>query len=84
LSKKEKLLKRFLSKPNDFTYSELVVLLNMFGYSVVESGKTSGSRITFSNADGYYIRLHKPHPRNELKRYQVEDVIQKLRELKLI
>ena len=32
MSRKDKLLKRFLSVPKDFTYAELVTLLGHFGY----------------------------------------------------
>jgi hypothetical protein len=84
LSKKEKLVERLLSRPKDFTFEELITLLNRFGYRLEESGKTSGSRVTFANSDGDYIRLHKPHPRNILKQYQVDDVIDVLSERELL
>ncbi|MCL2214540.1 MAG: hypothetical protein FWC06_04940 [Treponema sp.] len=47
-------------------------------------GKTSGSRVVFSNKNGDYIRLHKPHPRNILKLYQIDDLIQNLKEKGLL
>ena len=80
MSKKEKLVKRLQSNPKDFTFDELVVLLNYLGYESVKAGKTSGSRVTFMDKEGYVIRLHKPHPRNVLKSYQVSSVIEALRE----
>jgi len=80
LSKKDKLKKRFLSHPNDFTFDELVTMLGALGYSMETAGKTSGSRVVFSNKDGDYIRLHKPHPRNILKMYQIEDITANLKE----
>jgi hypothetical protein len=79
LSKKGKIVKRLLSRPVDFSFAELTTLLGMFGYSLSEAGKTSGSRVVFIN-DGDYIRLHKPHPGNILKRYQVDDIIATLKE----
>jgi len=80
MSGKDKLLKRFLSKPKDFTYDELRTLLKAFGYSEMKKGRTSGSRAAFWNeATRHIIRLHQPHPRNVLKRYQLEYLEDELR-----
>jgi hypothetical protein len=84
LSKKEKLAKRLLSRPSDFTFDELVTLLGHLGYLNEASGKTSGSRVAFSNNAGDFIRLHKPHPRNILKPYQIDDIIENLKEKGLL
>jgi hypothetical protein len=84
LSKAEKLMARLLSKPADFSFTELKSVLAFFGYKQIVAGKTGGSRVAFSNSDGDYIRLHKPHPRNELKAYQIEDIITALKERGLI
>jgi len=84
LSKKDKLVRRLLSRPTDFSFDELTTLLRSFGYSLETGGKTSGSRTTFTNADGDYIRLHKPHPRNILKQYQVDDIVSNLTEKGLL
>ena len=85
MSKGEKLVKRLLAKPNDFTYNELKSLLSHLGYVETQSGKTSGSRVAFINErDKHIIRLHKPHPGNELKKYQIEQVIEELRTRSLI
>lgn len=80
MSKVEKLLRRFLSKPKDFTYEELTRLLAVFGYEEVAKGKTSGSRVTFVNKKTkHIIKLHKPHPGPELKRYQMDDIEEALK-----
>ena len=84
LSKKEKLIARLLAKPKDFTFEELTTLLGYFNYEQVKLGKTSGSRVAFSNDKGDFIRFHKPHPRNILKPYQVEDIITVLQERGLL
>ena len=84
MSKKEKLLERLLSHPKDFTFDELTTLLNRLGYVMTKAGKTGGSRVSFVNGDGDYIRLHKPHPRNILKQYQIDDVIDVLSERGLL
>lgn len=84
LSRKEKLITRLLSKPKDFTFEELTALLGYFNYKQANLGKASGSRVAFSNGENDYIRLHKPHPRNILKAYQVEYIIIALQERGLL
>lgn len=85
MSKIEKLLKRFLSKPKDFTYEELKKLLSSFGYKEESAGSTGGSRVRFKNAvSGHEVKLHKPHPRPFLKPYQQEHVEETLRKEGLI
>ena len=84
MSSRGKLRERLLSRPKDFTFDELTTLLTQSGYSMANSGKTSGSRVTFSNGKGDYIRLHKPHPRSILKLYQLDDVIAALSERGII
>jgi len=40
--------------------------------------------VVFANITGDYIRLHKPHPRNILKLYQIDDIIANLTERGLL
>jgi predicted RNA binding protein YcfA (HicA-like mRNA interferase family) len=75
MSRKDKLIQRLLSRPKDFSWDDLLVLLSTFGFEEVSTGKTGGSRRRFANTDGVVITLHKPHPRNILKAYQVEQII---------
>ena len=84
LSKKDKLLNRFLSYPSDFSFDELITLLGQFGFHLVKGRKTGGSRVSFTNGNGDYLRIHKPHPRNILKTYQIDDVITSLTERGLL
>ena len=85
MSKFEKLLERFLSRPKNFTYQELLHLLNGLNYSEFQKGKTSGSRVSFiHNETKHVIMLHKPHPNNELKKYQIELIIEELKNQGLI
>jgi len=73
MSRRDKLLERFLGRPADFRFDEMSKLLKGFGYEEIKSGKTAGSRVAFMNrASGHIIRLHKPHPGNIIKRYQWE------------
>lgn len=82
MSRFEKLLKRFLSKPKNFKYEELRSLLNGIGYEELKTGRASGSRAAFINRKTQHvIRLHKPHPQNILKRYQLEYLEEELRNI---
>ncbi len=83
MSKKEKLIARLLSRPRDFHYDEAKTLLQYFGFVENHKGKTSGSRVEFVK-DNYTLLLHKPHPSGELKSYQVKQLIDTLKELKLL
>jgi len=82
MTRSEKLLSRFLSRPKDFTYNELLRLLSSFGYKEQQG---SGSRIVFTNEGlKHNIKLHKPHPGNVLKRYQIDLIINELKSNELL
>ncbi len=79
MTKHEKILKKLLSGSKDFSYDELKTILNGFGYKELTLGKTSGSRVAFFNkGTEHVIRLHKPHPKNILKRYQLDYIVEEL------
>lgn len=63
MSKKEKLIQRFLTHPMDFTFEEMVALFGIFGFTLQNKGKSSGSRVLFQRGTDKYI-MHKPHPGN--------------------
>ena len=85
MSKKEKLIERFLSKPNDFTYDEMKRLLAFIDYYEKKTGKTSGSGVAFLNKElKHIIRLHKPHPGNILKKYQLNLVETELKSMGIL
>ena len=84
MSKKQKLIDRFLSNPSDFTFDELVTMLKIFDFDLVSSGKTSGSSCKFKHKTGVYIFLHKPHPKPILKSYQINSVTKLLKAMHLI
>ncbi|MCC6276248.1 MAG: type II toxin-antitoxin system HicA family toxin [Leptospiraceae bacterium] len=80
MSRLDKLKLRFLKKPQDFSFSELVTLLAGLGYEKENLGKTSGSRVAFINhGNKHIIRIHKPHPGNILKAYQVNLILDELK-----
>jgi len=77
MSKKEKLAARIKSSPKDFTFNEAKTLLGLCGYTMTSSGKTGGSRVSFTRGQKIF-RMHKPHPRKELFAYQVKELIDEL------
>ena len=78
MSRKEKMIRRLLSVPSDYTFSELTALLQQSGFSLSEKGRTSGSRVMFVSDVHGRIMLHKPHPNGILKTYQINSIIEYL------
>ncbi len=84
MSRHDKLIKRFLTRPADFTWDELATLLAGFGYVLVTAGKTGGSRVRFIHEALDTIILHRPHPTPVLKRYQLKQLEEILKKGDLI
>ena len=85
MSKHEKLILKLLDRTSIITYSEIVSLLSKFGYTESQKGKTSGSRVAFINLETkHIIRLHKPHPGNELKDYVKKYIIKELQDKEIL
>lgn len=80
MSKKEKLLNRFLTVPGDLTWNELVSVLNHIGYHQISNGMTGGSRRRFINVFGKVILIHEPHPTKILKKYVIRLIIEQCKE----
>ena len=74
----------FKSKPKDFTFDDAESLLNCLDYIRSNKGKTSGSRVIFSNEKHGDILLHKLHPQKELKAYQIKQLLEILEQEGLI
>jgi len=74
VSKKDKLIERFLKLPVDFHFHEVVRLLGYFNFTEIKKGKTSGSRVKFINDKGVFLNIHKPHPSGIMKRYQLKQI----------
>ena len=81
---KEKLRERFKKMPSDFTFDEMIRLLEGYEYVKSDKGRTSGSRVIFKNGDKRPIMLHKPHPGNIVKGYAMKQVYDDLKEAGLI
>lgn len=78
MSKKDKLIDRLLKKPKDFSFDEMESLLSYLGYELKQGGTGSGVKF-IKNESNEVINFHKPHPSGILKRYVLEQVIEKLR-----
>jgi len=74
MSRRDKLIARFKTRPKDFTWDELVRLLQALGYREIATGKTGGSRRRFVHATGPVVALHKPHPGNIVKMYVIDEL----------
>ena len=84
MSRLEKEIERLKSKPKDYTFDEAKSLLNKLGFFEYNKGRTSGSRIKKNKNGEVEIELHKPHPKNIIKPYQIKIIIKKLKDGGLI
>ncbi len=80
VGRKEKLAKQFLAAERTYKWDQLITLLKLLGFSKTEA---AGSRVNFSNGV-VMIKLHKPHPGNEVKAYVIKEVKVLLQKEKLI
>ena len=82
MSKKDKLVKRLVEKPKDFSFDEMVALLSYYGYELKQG---SGLGVKFiKEGSNEVINFHRPHPNGILKRYMLDQVIEKLRKDELL
>lgn len=84
MGRKEKLVARLRRHPRDFTFEEMCTLLGLLGFRLSNKGATSGSRVAFVNQRYGAIVLHRPHPGNVLKPYQVHQLLAMLEEKGLV
>ena len=84
MSRRDKLIARLKTRPRDFTWDELVRLLEGLGYAELKAGKTGGSRRRFVHPNAPAIALHMPHPGNIVRMYVVDELLRVLNEEGLI
>lgn len=83
MSRADRLVEEFKAYQGAFPYRDLVRLLAGLGYEERATG--GGSRRKFVHAKTkHIIRLHEPHPGNEVKAYAVREVRESLIEQGLI
>lgn len=84
MSKVQKYIEKLKTKSNNLTYDEAKKILISLGFNENNKGKTSGSRVEFVNNDNKKIELHKPHPENKLKLYQIRKILKSLEEWRIL
>lgn len=85
MSKLQKTIDKLLNLNQGFTFNELEYLLRKLGYKEKKTGKTSGSRKAYINKVSLHIiRIHKPHPGNEIKKYVRTYLISELKKKDLL
>lgn len=85
MSKFDKLISKLLNPNATFTFQELEYILGKLNYEKKKTGKTSGSRMAFIKRETkHIIRIHKPHPGNELKKYVKKFIVDELKKEGLV
>ena len=81
MSKKDKLIKKFLTVPplKDLTFDELETLLFSCGFKKI-AGYSSAIKF-YNEYKDILINLHKPHPSNVLKVYIIKQIQNKIKEI---
>jgi hypothetical protein len=80
MSTAEKSIDRLLSRPADYEWRELENLMTSFGYRLEKAGG-SGRKFIHKGTKAIFM-IHEPHPRKVLKRYQIKDAIDFLKQEK--
>ena len=82
MGRRDKLKARLSDGKRVVTWNELVTLLKSLGYKEL---KGTGSRVKFDNGNpDDTINLHRPHPDNQVKRYAIKLVLEKLTRAKML
>jgi predicted RNA binding protein YcfA (HicA-like mRNA interferase family) len=77
MSRRDKLLARLRSNPVDFTWQDAVTLMKGSGFDVIVA---SGSGRKFVHRETRRkVLMHQPHPHPELKQYQIDLLLEGLR-----
>ena len=83
MSKFQKTVDKLLNLSSSLTFQELEYVLRKLNYIEKKTGKTSGSRKAYIHKQTkHIIRLHKPDPGNEIKKYVRSYIIIELKKEK--
>jgi predicted RNA binding protein YcfA (HicA-like mRNA interferase family) len=83
MSRGDRLVEEFKACRGPFPYRDLVRLLSQLGFAEKEAGGGSKRKFVHS-VTKQIIRLHEPHPGNEIKQYMVRQIRDQLVEQELI
>ena len=78
MTKRNKVVARLLTRPSDFSWSELVQVMDTLGFDLRTSVGSGRKFIHRQSRETHFIP--EPHPSKILKRYQVRDLLSFLRE----
>lgn len=83
MSKFDKLVDRLRSRPTDYAWDDAINLLKRCGFELIKrKGKGQASHRRFRRPDdGTYFHIAEPHPGHVLKMYQVDELLEVLREV---
>jgi hypothetical protein len=73
MSKQEKAIRRLLSKPADFEWTDLKAVMEGFRFELRTTGG-SGRKFIHAGTKATHF-IHEPHPSKVLKAYQVRDAV---------
>lgn len=80
MGRKEKLKAKLDTLPKNFTWDELVSLMNQYEFVLLKAKRGSGRKFYNKNKDRL-VMFHEPHPENTMKRYVLVEVKQLLDEI---
>lgn len=71
MAKRQKRIHRLFAMPppKDFTWEELVTVMKSFRF---DARCEDGSHYEFVHETGFSVHISRPHPKNILKRYQID------------
>lgn len=78
MSKQQKIVARLLSRPRDFEWRELKLVMVAFGYELKTTGGSGRKFIHRKTRAALF--MHEPHPSRVLKAYQVNAAIDFLKQ----
>ena len=79
MSRAEKALARLQSKPKDFKWGEATTILNRYGFKPLNTCGSSHKKF-YNQEKDILINICRPHPRDILRQYQLDEIIVVLKE----
>lgn len=86
MSRADKLRQKFLRRPppKDFTWAELLLTMDHFGFDLDESGGGSHKHFVMRSDEDVVIDTYRPHPNGIMYAIQLIEIAKKLKSIGLI
>ena len=78
MARKDKLLEKLCNTGASFTWDEACQLMRLCGFEIKSATRGSGRKFYHAEKN-IMVRLHEPHPGNEMKGYAKRDLADALR-----